>query len=213
MKELLDYLRARLGPDVDYETPPTRLSGGFDTTTMGFTLSGAPPEYGGGLILRVMPRPDTAVRVRREAATHAALIGAGFPAPRILVAETDPAVLGKPFLIMQRLAGDTLWASAVGPNGRLGRIAGMSRTRFAEHFRARIGRTPIDYLTVWRMTVARQLLARGKPVKSVALQVGYQSAAAFSRVFSRVTGQAPRNSNDASLKGLNPISPSRRPHE
>ena len=99
MKELLDYLRARLGPDVDYETPPTRLSGGFDTTTMGFTLSGAPPEYGGGLILRVMPRPDTAVRVRREAATHAALIGAGFPAPRILVAETDPAVLGKPFLI------------------------------------------------------------------------------------------------------------------
>lgn len=74
-------------------------------------------------------------------------------------------------------------------------IAGMSRTRFAEHFRTRIGQTPIDYLTVWRMTVARQLLAKGKPVKSVALQVGYQSAAAFSRVFSRVTGQAPRSSN------------------
>jgi AraC-like DNA-binding protein len=71
-------------------------------------------------------------------------------------------------------------------------IAGMSRTRFAEHFRARVGQTPIDYLTGWRMTVACQLLAKGEPVKSVALQVGYQSAAAFSRVFSRVTGQAPR---------------------
>jgi AraC-like DNA-binding protein len=58
---------------------------------------------------------------------------------------------------------------------------------------------PIDYLTVWRMTIACQLLARGKPVKSVALQVGYTSAAAFSRVFSRVTGQAPRDANDASL--------------
>lgn len=92
-------------------------------------------------------------------------------------------------------------------------IAGMSRTRFAEHFRMRIGRTPIDYLTVWRMTVACQLLTRGKPVKSVALQVGYQSAAAFSRVFSRVTGQAPRNSNDVSLQGLKPISPSRSPDE
>jgi AraC-like DNA-binding protein len=79
-------------------------------------------------------------------------------------------------------------------------IAGMSRTRFAEHFRTRIGQTPIDYLTVWRMTVACQLLSSGKPVKSVALQVGYQSAAAFSRVFSRVTGQTPRNSNDVSLK-------------
>jgi AraC-like DNA-binding protein len=80
-------------------------------------------------------------------------------------------------------------------------IAGMSRTRFAEHFRRRIGQTPIDYLTVWRMTVARQLLARDKSVKNVALQVGYQSAAAFSRVFSRVTGQAPRNSNDAGRRG------------
>lgn len=89
-------------------------------------------------------------------------------------------------------------------------IAGMSRTRFAEHFRARIGQTPIDYLTGWRMTVACQLLASGKPVKSVALQVGYQSAAAFSRVFSRVTGQAPRNSNDARLKKPKPISPGHR---
>jgi len=92
-------------------------------------------------------------------------------------------------------------------------IAGMSRTRFAEHFRTRIGQTPIDYLTVWRMTVARQLLARGKPVKSVALDVGYRSAAAFSRVFSRVTGQAPRNSNDLSLQRLKPTSLSRNPDE
>jgi AraC-like DNA-binding protein len=75
----------------------------------------------------------------------------------------------------------------------LAAIAGMSRTRFAEHFRTQVGQTPIDYLTVWRMTLACQLLAKGKPVKSVAQQVGYQSAAAFSRVFSRVTGQAPRD--------------------
>jgi len=89
----------------------------------------------------------------------------------------------------------------------------MSRTPFAEHFCTRIGQTPIDYLTARRMTLARQLLARGKPVKSVATQVGYQSAAAFSCVYSRVTGQAPPNSNDASLKGLNPISRGRRPDD
>ena len=80
-------------------------------------------------------------------------------------------------------------------------LAGMSRTRFAKHFRTRIGQTPMEYLTVWRMTIARQLLARGKPVKSVAEQVGYQSAAAFSRVFSRVTGQSPRNTHDAASTG------------
>jgi AraC-like DNA-binding protein len=71
-------------------------------------------------------------------------------------------------------------------------VAGMSRTRFATHFRAVVGRTPIDYLTRWRMTLARQLLARGKPVKTAATQVGYDSAAAFSRVFARVTGGPPR---------------------
>jgi AraC-like DNA-binding protein len=71
-------------------------------------------------------------------------------------------------------------------------VAGMSRTRFAEHFRTLVGQTPLQYLTVWRMTIARQPLGRGNPVKSVAAQVGYDSAAAFSRVFSRVTGQSPR---------------------
>lgn len=71
-------------------------------------------------------------------------------------------------------------------------IAGMSRTRFAAHFVAVVGRTPIDYLTRWRMTLARQLLIKGKPVKGVASQVGYDSPAAFSRVFARVTGHAPR---------------------
>lgn len=75
----------------------------------------------------------------------------------------------------------------------LAEVAGMSRTRFAEYFRKLVGRTPIEYLTVWRMTIARQLLGKGKPVKSVAAQVGYDSAAAFSRVFSRVTGHPPRD--------------------
>ncbi len=70
--------------------------------------------------------------------------------------------------------------------------AGMSRTRFADHFRSVVGRTPMDYLTLWRMTVARRRLAAGKSVKSVAAEVGYESAAAFSRVFSRVLGQSPR---------------------
>ena len=76
--------------------------------------------------------------------------------------------------------------------GDLADVAGMSCTRFAERFRMLIGRSPIDYLTNWRMTIARQLLAKGKPVKNVATQVGYESAATFSRVFSRVAGQPPR---------------------
>ncbi|MER8764851.1 MULTISPECIES: helix-turn-helix domain-containing protein [unclassified Mesorhizobium] len=75
----------------------------------------------------------------------------------------------------------------------LAEVAGMSRTRFADHFRTLVGLTPIEYLAVWCITIARQLLGKGKPVKSVDAQVGYDSAAAFSRVFSR-TGKPPRES-------------------
>lgn len=73
----------------------------------------------------------------------------------------------------------------------LAETAGMSRARFAEKFRKLVGQTPLDYLTAWRMAIARQLLGAGKPVKTVAAEVGYGSVAAFSRVFSHITGQPP----------------------
>lgn len=69
--------------------------------------------------------------------------------------------------------------------------AGMSRTRFADEFRRVIGRTPMDYLTAWRMIAALRPLAQGRPVKSVAASVGYDSAAGFSRTFARVIGESP----------------------
>lgn len=69
--------------------------------------------------------------------------------------------------------------------------AAMSRTRFAEHFRAIVGRTPMDYLTHWRMIAALGPLQRGRPVKTVAASVGYKNAAAFTRTFARVMGVTP----------------------
>jgi len=70
--------------------------------------------------------------------------------------------------------------------------AGMSRTRFAAHFRTVTGTTPIDYLTRWRMTVAQNLMRKGKPIKSVARAVGYDSSAALSRTFAKIVGASPR---------------------
>src|SRR6476620_5398038 len=113
-ERLLACLRARLGSGIDFAAAPAALSGGFDTTVMAFRLNGAPAEWSGDLVLRVMSFAASAMRVRREAATHAALVEAGFPAPRILLAETDGEVLGRPFLIMERVPGETLWASIVG---------------------------------------------------------------------------------------------------
>lgn len=75
--------------------------------------------------------------------------------------------------------------------------AGMSRARFAECFRQTIGQTPLDYLTDWRLSLARQLLKNGRPLALVAPAVGYTSPEALSRVFSQRLGQSPR----AWLKG------------
>jgi aminoglycoside phosphotransferase (APT) family kinase protein len=142
--DLLRYLRATAGPAVAYRTPPAPLSGGFDTTTLALCLSGAPPDFSGDLVLRVMPRADAAERIRREAAVHAALVSQGFPAPRIVVAETDAAPLGRPFILMERLAGTTMWAAAVGPEGRLGLLASLSKRLAQTH--ALLHAVPADAL-------------------------------------------------------------------
>ena len=69
--------------------------------------------------------------------------------------------------------------------------AGMSRARFAVHFRETVGTTPLEYLTDWRMCVAQTLLKRGKSIKAIASAVGYQSPAAFRRVFAKKLGTPP----------------------
>lgn len=73
----------------------------------------------------------------------------------------------------------------------MAQLAGMSRARFAVHFREVIGDTPADYLATWRVTLAQGLLRAGRPLKHVALDVGYGSASAFTRAFIRKTGEAP----------------------
>jgi aminoglycoside phosphotransferase (APT) family kinase protein len=122
---LLQYLRAKLGRDAGFALPPVQLSGGFDTEIFAFALVGAPPEWSGDLILRLMPQADAigGLRVRREAATHAALAGAGIAVPRILAVEPDSAPIGQPFLVMSRLAGAHMLAGLT-----LGRIGGRTRT-------------------------------------------------------------------------------------
>lgn len=74
----------------------------------------------------------------------------------------------------------------------LARVAGMSRTSFALAFADALGTGPIQYLTAWRVSEAKRLLAdRRLSVAAVAEQLGYQSEAAFRRAFKRVEGVGP----------------------
>jgi len=73
----------------------------------------------------------------------------------------------------------------------LAALAGMSRARFAEHFRQVTGATPADYLASWRIMTAQGLLKKGRQLKHVADDVGYGSASALTRAFVRKLGCSP----------------------
>lgn len=69
---------------------------------------------------------------------------------------------------------------------------GVSRSVLAERFTELVGEAPIRYLANWRMQLAKQMMRDGAPnIQEVAMRVGYESEAAFSRAFKRATGTPP----------------------
>src|SRR5690606_35397357 len=73
----------------------------------------------------------------------------------------------------------------------LAREAATSRAVLAERFRMVMGRTPMDYVANWRMQLAASRLRGGDTLSAVAAGIGYESEAAFSRAFKRLTGVTP----------------------
>lgn len=74
----------------------------------------------------------------------------------------------------------------------LAEACNMSRATFARLFQKAAGATPGDFLTQTRMTRAAALLAEGRlAVGQIGELVGYQSEAAFNRVFKRSYGVGP----------------------
>jgi AraC-like DNA-binding protein len=89
----------------------------------------------------------------------------------------------------------TILHGDVSRNWQVGDLAarvGMSRSGFALRFKALVGVPPLEYLTLWRMEMARDALRRNEgSITSIALQVGYGSESAFSNAFKRLYGRAP----------------------
>jgi AraC-like DNA-binding protein len=97
----------------------------------------------------------------------------------------DPKIGGAIALIHRNPARD--WTVA-----ELAHQVAMSRSAFAARFNALVGEPPMQYVTHWRMQVAQNLLHEdGATVSEIALQLGYQSEAAFSRAFKRFHGISP----------------------
>lgn len=68
----------------------------------------------------------------------------------------------------------------------------VSRSLLDSRFRKVLGRSPIRYLTDWRLHIAKDLLrSTALNVGVVASRVGYQSEESFSRAFKRAFGASP----------------------
>lgn len=74
----------------------------------------------------------------------------------------------------------------------LGREVGLSRSALHERFVNFLGFPPMQYLASWRIQLGARLLRESnRTVATIALDVGYDSEAAFSRAFKRMVGLPP----------------------
>ncbi|MBI5290013.1 MAG: phosphotransferase [Chloroflexi bacterium] len=113
---LIVYLRTALGdPALAYASPPSRITGGFDTAIYAFALGGADGEMAGPLILRVF-REGGSEQARFETVVQNSVAALGYPTPRVLFSCTDPSLLGGAFTIMPRVAGAVMLSRIFGPS-------------------------------------------------------------------------------------------------
>jgi len=82
----------------------------------------------------------------------------------------------------------------------LARVAGVSRSTFALHFKRKAGIAPLEYVSRWRMQLAARSLKAGQAtVSSIAQRLGYDSDSAFSHAFKRIMKCSPREYREQSL--------------
>lgn len=105
--QLLDFLGVK---GLGYRTPPTPLTGGWETYTYGleFEPERALPLLRGPLVLRVYATDGGTPRARHEFAVQSFAYGHGFPVARPLLLVEDDKPFGGPFLLMERLPGRSL---------------------------------------------------------------------------------------------------------
>lgn len=73
----------------------------------------------------------------------------------------------------------------------LAEIAGMSRTSFANHFKAVMQISPGKYMEHLRLAIARKMVANGMGLKQIAQKTGYASPSTLSRAMGRsATGES-----------------------
>lgn len=152
-----EEIRAPLAACLEADVAAIRvLASGWETTVFEFTLAAQSPRVEAParipLVLRFYEGSRAGDKGRREAATMWLLAGGGYPAPRPFLFEPDPAVLGAPFLVMERVAGGPLFSTRGFPRafktfslGFIGFVRAQARLHRMGAAGFRIDRIPSAY--------------------------------------------------------------------
>jgi hypothetical protein len=132
--KLLQRLRAELdAPKLTYAVPPARLAGGAFSSMFTFELATPPSAWSGTLVLRLVDALP--MQVRTEAGLQEGARSVGLPAPRVLLVEPTPEVLGATFMIMEMLPGRAF-------------LRGVEPMRFARDFSKLVRSWPAQFAAV-----------------------------------------------------------------
>ena len=160
--------------------PPSGAAAGWVQASIAYALEEDPPPNAGRSPLATRLPELVLIEVLRLHLANAPAADHGW-----LAALGDPVLA--PALSLVHGTPEHKWTVA-----ELASAVAVSRSQLDERFRVVLGRSPIRYLTEWRMHLAEELLATTElGVVDVARRVGYQSEEAFSRAFKRSHGASP----------------------
>ncbi|HEX4865135.1 MAG TPA: phosphotransferase family protein [Acidimicrobiales bacterium] len=103
-KPLQEVLEKELGPHPSPPSKVQRLSAGATSAIWSFEYGEPPKEY----ILRIAAPGTNRVPITTEASAMEAAGAAGVPVPKIVSADDDTEPFGRPYMIMERVEGETL---------------------------------------------------------------------------------------------------------
>ncbi len=98
------------------------------------------------------------------------------------------------------------------PVAAMTKLSGLPERTFIRRFSKATGLSPLDYVHSVRLEEAKQMLeTEDQPVEAIALEVGYEDASFFNRLFRRKVGLTPaqyRRRFGSLKRSLPPLSPS-----
>lgn len=75
----------------------------------------------------------------------------------------------------------------------LANLVNLDKYQFIRKFKGHLGITPFEYISLQRISRAKQLLTKGKPIIDVALETGFYDQSHLCKYFKRYVGISPKN--------------------